>query len=90
MHCLVGQLVDVRPVLEVIVTLRHAGCAPEVVERNRGDPALGESQRNLLVEAVEPADVGENHDSLRGRLVGNSRECRERVPVRRSEDELIM
>ena len=57
------RLLDVRHVLEVVVALLRPGRAPEVVERDRGIPALGEPQRELLVEAVQPADVGEDHDA---------------------------
>ena len=50
---------SVLHVLEVVVALPVARGPAEVVERNRGVAALGEAQRELLVEAVEPADVRE-------------------------------
>ena len=57
------RLLHVRHVLEVVAALLCAGRASEVVERDRGVPALGEAQGELLVEAVEAADVREDHDA---------------------------
>src|SRR5207253_5385584 len=51
------ERVDVPPVLEPVTALLGAGGPPEVVERQRRVASLREAQRELLVEAVEPADV---------------------------------
>ena len=45
-------------VREVAVARVDAGRAAEVVDRDRGMPALGEAQRKLLVEGEQPANVG--------------------------------
>ena len=79
-----------RHVLEVVVALLDAGGAPEVVDRDRGVPALGEAERELLVEAVEPADVGQDHDPGAARLVGRRREGGEPVAVVRLEHEVVV
>ena len=62
LHAVVGRLVDVGPVLEVVVSRRRACRAPEVVDRERSMAALGEAKRELLVEVVEPAHVGQEDD----------------------------
>src|SRR5207237_3413200 len=65
-----GRLRDVLHVREVVATLAHAGGPAEVVDRDGGDPALGEAKRELLVEAVEPADVRQDDDTRAARVVG--------------------
>src|SRR5262249_27542762 len=77
-------------VLEVVATLLHAGRAPEEVERNRRVPALGEAERELLVEAVEAADVREDHDADAGFLLRRRLERCEAVPVGRLEHEVVV
>src|SRR5438477_281762 len=52
--------VHMRPVLEVVAALRHAGRAAEIVDRNRGEPPLRKAQGELLVEAIEPANIGQD------------------------------
>src|SRR5215831_19822663 len=64
-----SRLLHMLPVLEVFATLPDPGRAAEVVDRDRPVPALGEAQRELLVEAVEPAHVREDHDARPRRLV---------------------
>ena len=81
---------DVRPVLEVLAALLDAGRAPEVVERERRVAALGEAQRQLLVEAVQPADVRKDHDARLRRLLGRRQEGCETVPVARLEHEVVV
>ena len=51
--------------------------------------ALGEAQGELLVEAVEAADVGQDDDPDRGGLVGRRGEGREARAVGRVEDEVL-
>ena len=77
-------------VLEVVVPLLDAGGAAEVVERDRRVAPLGKAQRELLVEAVEAADVGEDDDADAARLVGQRRKGREPVAVRRLEHEILV
>ena len=77
-------------VRELVVALRDPGRAAEVVERDGGEPALGEPQRELLVEPVETADVREDHDARRRRLVGERGEGREAVAVRGLELEVLV
>ena len=90
LHAVVGRLLDVRHVLEVVVALRHAGGAAEVVERDRGVPALGEPQRELFVEVVEAAHVREDHDAGGRRVFGRREERRELVAVGRRQHEVVV
>ena len=53
-------------------------------------PALGEAERELLVEAVEPADVREDHDPGAARLVGRGGEGGEPVAVPGLEHEVVV
>ena len=79
------RLRDVIHVREVVVALGDAGGAPEVVEGDGGIAALAEAQRELLVEAVEAADVREHDDADRAGLVregGEGGEARCRRPPR--------
>ena len=64
------RLRDVIHVRKVVVALADPGRSAEVVERDRGVAAFREAERDLFVEAVEPADVGEDDDAHAGRLVG--------------------
>ena len=50
-------LCDVVHVRELVTALADAGGTPEVVEGDRGIPPLGEAKRELLVEAIETADI---------------------------------
>ncbi len=84
------RLHDVLHVVEVVVALRHPGGAAEVVERDRRVAALREAERQLLVEAVEAADVGQDHDPRRGRLLRHGLERREAVPVGGLEHEIVV
>jgi len=68
-------------VLEVLAALVDTGAPTEVVDRDRGIAALREAQRQLLVEVVEAADVGEDHHADRDRLLGGGGEGREAVAV---------
>ena len=63
--------------------------AAEVVERERGVPALGEPQRELLVEAVETADVGEDDHADPRAVVGEREEPGNLGAVGRLEDEIL-
>ena len=71
------RLRHVLHVRELVVALADARRAAEVVERDGGVAALGEAQRELLVEAVEAAHVGQHDDADRRRLVGQRHERRE-------------
>ena len=75
---------------ELVVALVDAGGAPEVVDRDRRVAALGEAQRELLVEAVEAADVGQDHDADAGRLVRRRGERGEAVVVRGVQHEVLV
>ena len=68
-------------VVEVVASLRYAGGAPEVIERNSSDAALGKSQRQLLVEAVEATHVREDHHADVSPFVRFRRESGEAVAV---------
>lgn len=84
------RLLDVRHVLEILATFLHTRSAPEVVERHSRIAALGKAQRELLVEPVEPANVGQDdHPDAAGRL-GKSCEGREAVAVLSLENEISM
>ena len=77
-------------VLELLAPLANPGGSAEPVDRNRVVAALGEPQRELLVEAVEAADVRQDHDPDSVRLVGRGLEGRKVVAVGRLEDEVVV
>jgi hypothetical protein len=80
----------VRRVLEVVVALADAGRAAEVVDRDGRVAALREPQRELLVEAVEPADVREDDDARMRLAVGRRHERGELVPVGGAQDDVVV
>ena len=86
----VGRLIDLRPVVPVGVALRRPGGAPEVVERDRSVPALGEPECELLVEAVKPPHIREDHHTRCSRTVGQCEECGEAVAIGGCEDEIVV
>jgi hypothetical protein len=73
LHALDARLLHVLHVVEPLVALAEPGGAAEVVDRDRAVAGLRETLRQLDVEAVEPADVGEDHDARRAGL-GRDRE----------------
>ena len=85
------RLCDVVHVRESVLALVDAGRAPEVVEGGRGDPAFGEAQGQILVEAVEAADVREHDHACGGPFIlGQRGERGEAVAVCSLEDEVLM
>jgi hypothetical protein len=81
---------EVIRIREVVVALRDAGGAAEVVERDRADVALGEAECELLVEAVQAANVGQDDDAFVRRRIGCCGERREAIPVGRFQDEVLV
>src|SRR5947207_6286035 len=81
LNALRRRLSHVLRVVEVLATLVGAGGPTEVVERERRVTALGEAQRQLLVEAVETADIGQDHDAGVRRLLRRGQERGEAVAV---------
>ena len=77
-------------VVPVVVTLRNSGGAAEVVERDGGEATLREAEGDLLVEAVEAADVREDHDTDARRVIRCRGERREAVPVACVEDQVLV
>src|SRR5438552_3071359 len=65
LHALGRRLLAVRPVVEVLAALLGARGAAVEVECDRGVAALGEAEGELLVEAVEAANVREDDDARR-------------------------
>ena len=90
LHALGRGLADVLHVAPVVVTLRHSGGATEVVERNGGEATLRQAQGDLLVEAVEPADIREDHDADARRVIRRRGERGEAVPVTCVQDEVLV
>src|SRR5215211_3444372 len=84
------EALDVLPVGEVVLALADTRGPTEVVDRDGGDAALGEPERELLVETVEPAEVGQDDDAAPARLVRRRVECREAVSVRGLEHDLVV
>ena len=84
------RLLDVLRVLEVVAALAHSRGAAEVVDRNRRITTFREAQRELLVEAVEPADVRQDDDADRARLVRQRRERRELRAVGRPQRDVLV
>src|SRR5581483_7739692 len=90
LYTLARRLLDVRPVLEVVAALLRAGRAAEVVDRERRMAALGESECELLVEAVEAADVRKDHDPGGPGRLGRREEGREAVAVGGGERQVLV
>jgi hypothetical protein len=84
------RLPDVLHEVPVVRALVDACGAAEVVERDRDEAALGEAEGELLVEAIEAADVREDHDPDLGGPVGHRTERREAVAVLRFEHEVVV
>ena len=90
LHLLVRELLHERHVVPVVRPLVDAGGAAEIVEGDRGVAALGEAQRELLVEAVEAADVRQDHDAGRDFSVRHRPERGEAVAVLARQDEVVV
>ena len=75
------RLVDVLTEWEVVVALGDPRRTAEVVDRDRVEAALREAQRELLVEGVQPAYVGQDHDADPRRRFRLGRERHERRAV---------
>ena len=90
LHVRRRRLLDMRHVLEVVAAFLDAGRPPEVVEREPGVPALREPQRQFFVEPVEAADIGQDHDADRARVIRSREECGEPVPVGSLEKEVVV
>ena len=90
LDAVLGCLLDVRHVLEIVVPFGDSRRPSKVVDRHCCVPTLGEEQRDLLVETVEPPDIGEDHDADACRLVRCRREGREAVAVSRLEHEVVV
>src|SRR5215211_4410881 len=84
------EALDVLHVGKVVLALADTRGSAEVVDRDGGDAAFGEPERELLVETVEPADVGQDDDAAPARLVRHRVERREAVPVRGLEHDLVV
>ena len=85
-----SRLLDVLHVLEVVAALLGPGRSAEVVDSERRVAALCKAQCQLLVEAVEAAHVGEDHNADLGRLVRGREKRGEAVSVGGPEDEVIV
>jgi hypothetical protein len=86
----VREPLDVRRVVEVVVALPGTGGAAEVVDRDRRIPAFREPERELLVEAVQPADVREDDDARFRVAVGRREECGEVGAVGGPERQVVV
>jgi hypothetical protein len=75
-----------RRVVEILATLPGPSGSPEIVDGDGIDTALREPQRELLVERVEAADVGQDDDPDAARLGRSGPKRRQRVAVGRGED----
>ena len=90
LHSLRRGLADLLHVVPVVVTLCHPGSAAEVVECNGGEATLSQTEGDLLVEAVEAADVREDHDTDGRRVLWHRCERGEAVPVTCVQDEVLV
>src|SRR4029077_2692281 len=90
LHALGRGLADVLHVIPVVVTLRNSGGATEVIERNGGEATLRQAEGDLLVEAVEAADVRKDHDAYGRRVVRRRSERGEAIPVTCVQDEVLV
>jgi hypothetical protein len=84
------RLLGVLAVTEVVAALPDARRAAEVVDRDGGDAALSEAERQFLLEPVQAADVRQDDNAGAGRPVGHGGERREPRPVAGLELELAV
>src|SRR3954470_2836909 len=82
-HGVRGRLLDVRRIVEVLAARAEAGGAAEVVERDRAVAGVREALGQFLVEAEQPAHVGQ-HDDPHG-ACGTREVGREFGPIGRRE-----
>ena len=74
---------------EVFAALVHARGAAEVVNRDAVDAFLREPERQLFVEAEQPAYVRQHDDSRARVIVGAGEEGSELRPIGRLKDEVL-
>ena len=84
------HLLDVRHVLEAVAPIVCLRGAREVVDRDRVDPGLRESLRQLLEELVQTAHIGQHDHSGSGRLRGPREVGHELRPVGRGQPEVAV
>ena len=84
------RLPDVLHVVEVVIALGCPCRTPEVVARDRMDAALGEPERELLVEAGETAHVREQNDADAVRSIRDSPEGCEAISIRGLENQVLV
>ena len=75
--------------VKLIGAFPHAGGSPEVVDGHGVDARLGKPAGHVLVEAVQTADVGKDHQAGSARLGGSRRPCGEPVAVGGGQDQVI-
>src|SRR4029453_1265983 len=76
-----GRLGAMRRVVEVVPALADTRRAPVEVDGDSRKAALGETQGELLIEAVQPANVRKDHDAGDARLLGQRGEGGEAIAV---------
>ena len=79
----------VRPEIELRVALADPGRAAEIVDRDSLNARLGEAHRQLLVEAEQPANIGQHDDRRSAGLLRPSVERSELNPVRRRQCQVL-
>src|SRR4051812_13696052 len=90
LHLRLRQLLYERHVVPVVRPLVDTCGATEVVEGDGRVTPLGEAHRELLVEPVEAADVGQDHDAGGDFSLGQRPERGEAVAVLALEDEVVV
>src|SRR5438874_608838 len=89
-HLVRREPLDERHVIPVVGPLVDARGAAEVVERDGGMAAFGEAERELLVEAVEAADIRQDHDPGGDGALREGAERGEAVAVLARQDEVVV
>jgi hypothetical protein len=89
-HLVRCELLDEGHVVPLIRTLVDTRGAAEIIEGDGGVAAFGEAERELLVEAVEAADVRQDHDPRRDVALRQRAKGGEAVPVLALEDEVVV
>jgi hypothetical protein len=84
------RLFHVRHVVEVVSPLCDACGATEVVDRRGGVATFGKAERELFVEPIEAADIGEDHDTGSGGLLRQRAEGGELIPIRGTQHEIVV
>src|SRR5262249_17683837 len=90
LDALARGLRNVRRPVEFFAPLADARGAPKVIDGDGVYALLSEAQRQLLIEVIQAARIGQDNDAAAARPVRIRAECREAVAIRGREYEILV